>query len=102
MNKSTFGSPAQYKMLEFLTEKISELSRSPKGYMMKFITNFNKIIKEVRTTEDVELRNYLVNLIRNDYNSKIDNFIFEYDINIITYLKNYIHARTKISTRIHS
>lgn len=88
MEKNTFGDSDKYKMLIFITEKINELERNEKEYISKFISDFNKLIKDIKI---IYYENYVLKLIENDYLQRIENF--NYDDKLKTYLKNYIKAK---------
>ena len=47
MNKETFGSIEKYKMLEYLTKKISNLDRNKKEYLSTFINEFNQRLNNI-------------------------------------------------------
>jgi hypothetical protein len=83
---TTFGDSDKYRMLKYLAEKINELSKADQSYLSKFISNFNKRLKEPYST-------YVLGLIKNDYIDKVENM--KYDKKIISYLKNYINAKIK-------
>ena len=95
MNSNTFGSSEQYKMLEFLTEKINELDDNRKNYISSLIHDINSNIKKSKDILDEDFKHYVLKIIRNDIISHIDeNLSGKYDKKIITYLKNYVYAKT--------
>lgn len=88
MNKNTFGNSDKYKMLIFLTEGINQLDLNKKQYLSNFIHHFNKIVNSLQNAKH---RDYLVKLIKNDYNKRIDEMII--DLKLKSYMKNYINAK---------
>jgi hypothetical protein len=94
MEKETFGSTNQYKMLDYLTEQISVMHPRRKSYICSVIANFNLAIKKTSLINDKLFRNYLIDLIHNDYKEKINEFMVDkYDEKVITYLINYFKAK---------
>lgn len=100
MDKDTFGSINQYKMLEFLTEKISLMDEKNKNYISSVIQDFNTVIKKCDMIEDISFNNYVLDLICNNLNERIETHIKgKYEEKIATYLKNYLNAKIKNSKR---
>jgi len=98
MNKEIFGSTKKYKMLDYLTEKIRELGRNKKVYLITFINEFNQLINNVdKNITNVELKNYTLELVHRDYKQQTDKLFEKYDKKIVTYLKGYINGRIKNS-----
>jgi len=98
MDKGTFGSTAQYKMLEFLTEKISLMEVKHKNYLSSVIQDINETIKKSEMINDISFRNYVLNLIKNDLSLRIENHIKgTYEEKITTYMENYLNAKIKKS-----
>jgi len=98
MNIGTFGSVKQYKMLDFLTEKISLMDEKHKNYISSVIQDINTTIKKTELITDVQFRYYVLDLISNDFNNRINEHIFDkYEEKIHTYLKNYLYAKIKNS-----
>jgi hypothetical protein len=101
MNRETFGSVINYKMLDFLTEKISLLDDKHKNYISSVITDFNLIVKKSDIITDLSYKNYILDLIHNDFKKRInENILNEYDEKIVTYLKNYFYAKIKNSKKL--
>ena len=73
MDKRTFGSVEQYKMLEFLTEKISLMEDKYKNYLSTVIQDINIVIKKSNLIEDSDFKNYILDLINNDFSNRINN-----------------------------
>lgn len=98
MDKGTFGSINQYKMLEFLTEKISLMNEKKKNYISSVIQDINEIIKKCEKIEDISFNNYVLDLIHNNLNERIETYIKgKYEEKITTYLQNYLNAKIKNS-----
>lgn len=96
MKEDTFGDTEQFKMLPFLTEKISELDNpNRKTYLSNFIIEFNKFINEFKTINNTTFRNKLLDLTHDTYINKTNYLIGKYEGKIITYLRNYIKAKIK-------
>ena len=74
INKNTFGNTEKYKMLNFITEKFDELDSNKKAYISKFLSDFNKLINNIKISE---YEKYILSLIQNDYLIRIENL--EYD-----------------------
>lgn len=94
MDKNTFGNAEELKMLNYLTEAISELPKNQKEYLSNFIMKFNSRIKQIETIEVVDFRNYVQYLVKVDYLKNVDALPNTYDTDIISYLKNFINAKT--------
>jgi hypothetical protein len=98
MDKGTFGSIYQYKMLEFLTEKISLMEVKHKNYLSSVIQDINQKIKKCEMINDISFRNYVLDLIDNDLSLRIENHIKgKYEEKITTYMENYLNAKIKNS-----
>jgi hypothetical protein len=98
MDKGTFGSINQYKMLEFLTEKISLMEVKHKNYLSSVIQDINQTIKKSEMINDISFRNYILDLIKNDLSLRIENHIKgKYEEKITTYMENYLNAKIKNS-----
>lgn len=96
MDTQTFGSTDQYKMLPFFLEKFEEMDSKSRKYVSSVIQDFNTVMKKTIIVTDPLFKNYIMDLIHNDFNKRIEKFIKpKYDIDITTYLLNYIHARIK-------
>jgi hypothetical protein len=94
MNKETFGSINKYKMLEFLTEKISLMEVKHKNYLSSVIQDINQTIKKCEMINDIYFRNYILDLIHNDLAIRIENHIKgKYEEKIATYMENYLNAK---------
>lgn len=93
MDVNTFGDSKQYKMLEYLTEKIDLLDDKDKKYLSTKIIEFNNLMNQLLSVTEPKLKNYLLKLILKDYLKRIDGF--KYDDKVISYLNNYIKARIK-------
>lgn len=93
-NENTLlGSPQKYKMLNFLTKKVMSLTRNEKVYIISLLNKFNEKLKKFDVIEDKKFKTYLLNLMRNDYIQKFDGMQNKYDVDTISYLKNYVKAR---------
>jgi hypothetical protein len=98
MDKGTYGSINQYKMLEFLTEKISLMEVKHKNYLSSVIQDINQTIKKSEMINDISFRNYILDLIKNDLSLRIENHIKgKYEEKITTYMENYLNAKIKNS-----
>lgn len=111
MNNNTFGDSKTLKMLPCLTEMIEKLEDKHKNYLSSFITRFNQTINSVRwikydlskpssfivEEEDKKLINYLLDLVHQDYKNRTSQMYEKYQIELVTYLENYINARIKQS-----
>jgi hypothetical protein len=98
MDKGTFGSINQYKMLEFLTEKISLMDDKYKNYISSVIQDINTTIKKSEIINDISFRNYVLDLIYKDFSLRIENHVEgKYEEKITTYLQNYLSAKIKNS-----
>ena len=98
MDKATFGSINQYKMLEFLTEKISLMDEKNKNYISSVIQDINTILRKSELIGDIQFRSYLLDLIYNDLNERIETHIKgKYEEKITTYLQNFLNAKIKNS-----
>ena len=98
MDKGTFGSTNQYKMLEFLTEKISLMEDKHKNYLSHVIQDINATIRKCDLINDITFRNYVLDLIYKDFNIRIENHIKgKYEEKITTYFNNYLNAKIKNS-----
>jgi hypothetical protein len=96
MYKGTFGSAEKYKMLEFLTEKIGLMDDKHKNYLSSVIQGFNLVVKKCKCIMDISLKRYVLDLIYDDYIRRIDEHMSsKCEEKVITYLKNYIHAKIK-------
>lgn len=94
MNKNSFGSVKEYKMLDFLTEKIGEMDDKHKNYVSSVIHDFNIIVKKANDIQDSKFKIYTLDLIYKDFLERVDQFISNrYYKDIVTYLKNYFHAK---------
>jgi hypothetical protein len=98
MNKGTFGSVKQYKMLDFLTEKVSLMDEKNKNYISSVISDINSTVKKSELIEDIQFRNYLLSLIFSDFKNRINEHISnKYEEKVVTYLENYLYAKIKNS-----
>jgi hypothetical protein len=98
MEKNTFGSTDTYKMLEFLTEKISLMDEKNKNYISSVIQDINGLIKKSEQINDIWFNNYVLDLIHNNLNERIQTHIKgKYEEKITTYLQNYLNAKVKNS-----
>jgi hypothetical protein len=98
MDKGTFGSINQYKMLEFLTEKISLMDEKNKNYISYIIHDINTILRKSELIGDIQFRSYVLDLIHNNLNERIETHIKgKYEEKITTYLQNYLNAKIKNS-----
>lgn len=96
MYNGTFGSHEQYKMLDYLTEKIALMDNKQKKYISSLIQDINDITKKSNSITDKKFKNYTLDLIHNDYSNRINKYIGErYDVNIFSYLMNYLNAKIK-------
>ena len=93
MNNTLIGSSEKYKMLGFLTDEIQTFSDNKRTYIVSVLNLFNQRVKKIELIEDQKFRNYLLDLIRNDYKKKFDGLCDVYDADVISYLKNYLKAR---------
>lgn len=98
MDKGTFGSINQYKMLEFLTEKISLMDEKKKNYISSVIQDINTILRKSELIGDIQFRGYVLDLIHNNLNERIKTHIKgKFEGKITTYLQNYLNAKIKNS-----
>ena len=98
MDKGTFASVNQYKMLDFLTEKISLMDKKKKNYISSVIQDINTILRKSELIGDIQFRSYVLDLIYNNLNERIETHIKgKYEEKITTYLQNYLNAKIKNS-----
>ncbi len=98
MNKETFGSIKQYKMLDCLIDRISLIEDKDKNYISSVIHDINKTIKNTELINDIKFRNYVLDLIYKDFKNRINEHILnKYEDKIFTYLENYLYAKIKNS-----
>jgi hypothetical protein len=96
MDKETFGPTNQYKMLDFLTKKISLMDDKHKIYISSVIQDINTTIKKCEVINDISFRNYVLDLVHNNFKLRVENHIKgKYEEKITTYLENYISAKIK-------
>lgn len=95
MRINTFGDVNKYKMLGCIMEKMEFLSKPQRQYVSSLINELNEILKNVNSISNVKLKKYLLKLIHDDYIHKIDNMVSNYELILITHLKNFINARIK-------
>lgn len=93
MKKDTFGDPNQFKMLDFLTEKIVALPSNKKEYISTLLVRFNWRIKQTTLIEDEDFRMYVLHLIGWDFKKITQGLTNKYDEDLISYLENFIHAK---------
>jgi len=97
MDIGTFGSAKQYKMLEFLTEKISVMDEKYSRYISSLITKINIAIKKTDSITDPQFKIYVLSLISTDLKNKINKVNYDPDGRIKTYLLNYLNAKIRNS-----
>lgn len=90
MNPETIAPSKKYKMVTALSDKIDLLTKNEKNYVLSIINDFNFLIKN---NKNVIKDPYISKLILDDWFLKVDKI--DIDINVRTYLKNYICARVK-------
>lgn len=101
MDKGTFGSIKQYKVLDFLTDKISLMDEKKKNRISSIISDINTIIKKSESITDIQFRNYLLDLIYKNFKTRIDEHILDkYEEKIYTHLVNYLYAKIKNSKQM--
>lgn len=94
MNIQTFGSIEKYKMLEFLTNQISLLNNREREYISSVIIDFNTLVKKSDMIKDKSFKNYILDLIHNDFLTKTTNHLEKvYSKDIVTHLKNYFFCK---------
>lgn len=95
-NVNKFGSSENYKMLVYLTEKHDELDLKRKTYITTFINEFNTLMKLLSNSNvDIKTKDYMFDLVRKDYIGKVDELHNKYDEKFLSFLKNFIYAKTK-------
>lgn len=96
MDKGTFGSIKQYKMLEVLNEKILLMDEKKKNHISSIIQDINKKIKNSEQINDISFKNYILDLIYYSFKQRIEIYIKnKYEDKITTYLQNYLKAKIK-------
>ena len=101
MDNNLFGSEERYSMLSYIHNNIREYDDNKRKYFTCFVNEFNLCIKDINgLTTKTTLRNYLLGLVRKDYENKTDELFDKYDTLMVTHLKNYIYARTKPLTKL--
>ncbi len=98
MDNQTFGSTTKYKMLEFLTEKMLLMEDRKRNYISSVINDINISINKCNLINDITFKNYVLDLIHNDFKIRIENHVKgKYEEKITTYLNNYLNAKIKNS-----
>lgn len=100
MDKNAFGSCEKYEMLERLTEQISVLGDNKRKYIIGFISNFNILIKKANEIKETRFRRHVLKLIKQEYDNKTDELFEKYDTIIVTYLKNFITAKSRNAVKL--
>jgi hypothetical protein len=96
MDANTYDSIIEFPCLGYINENISKLKKSEQSYWGKFFTNFNKLCNKISKIEDDELLFYLYRIIMIHYYNKLAECEKKYDKKLISYIKNYVHARLLI------
>ncbi len=100
MDKDTFGSVEQYRMLDFLTEKISLMEPKHKGYLSSVLEDINTVVRKAKIIRDPKFHDYVLDLVYADYSDRVTtNIKGKYDEKIFTYIMNYLNAKVKNAKR---
>lgn len=98
IDKDTFGSSEKYHMLIYLTEKISMMDEKERNYISRVITDINATIKKSELIGDIGFRHYVLDLVKADFNRRIDRFIVDrYEYSVVSRLRNFLHAKVNHS-----
>ena len=96
MFNPNFGSIEKYKMLEYLTEKISVMDGKHRKYLSSVIIDINTMIKKTNIIEDKSFKIFTLTLIEKHLSERLEtNIKSKYDAKIFTYLVNYLKAKIK-------
>ena len=91
----TFGSAEQYKMLPYIASYLNNIEDdNKKRYFCNLITRISKVcndFEKLNISEDY--KRYFIELIRNDYNIRLDNLEEKNEKIFMSYIRNYVHAR---------
>lgn len=100
MDSETYGSTIQYKMLEFLVEKVSLMDAKDKGYISSLIQDMNTTIKKCELIAVDDFRKYVLDLIHRDFIQRIETSIKpKYEEKITTYMECFLNAKIKNEKR---
>lgn len=91
MNNNTFGDPTKYRMLIYLTEKISQQDKHKKAKYSSYIEDFNRYCKKIEQIPDMQFRRFVLGLYRKELLRKT--YSMYHDTKIISYMKNYFKAK---------
>lgn len=88
-----------FRMMKDLDRIICELSDNQRGYVMSLINELNRNLNTVvKNIDNIDVRNYILNTIHNDYKLKCDDMLKRdkpYSDELVSFLKNYINANIK-------
>lgn len=94
MPSNTFGSPEKYSMLIYVSEKIDAMGKNQKEYLSSFINDFNYTYRRIEKLDlDITFKKYLVSTIKADYARRTDELFDKYEYEVVTRIKNFIHAK---------
>lgn len=82
-------------MMLGLTTEINQLQDKDQKYIRTVIKEYNTHLKNIEKINGTDFRLYVLNLVRQDYLSKIDYLTIKHKDapNLIYFLRNYIIAR---------
>lgn len=100
MNINSFGSIEKYHSLNYIVDNLPSYDKNRRSYLIKFINEFNRTIKKVESVNDVKLRKYILTLICKDYMERTDLLFDKYTTNMVSYLKNFIKTKIRISLKL--
>lgn len=98
LESNTFGDSKKYKMLPRLTELINSLKEEKHfNRIGNIIHEFHIKIKHIQDIEDNYVKNYVLDLVHNDYKELINSstHLYENNSKLLSYLMNYISAVIK-------
>lgn len=95
MEEGTLGSIKRHPSLACLNNHIPLLSLNKRQYLLKFINEFNTYLNKVKKIEDINLRIYVLSLMKKDYKFRTLDLYNKYHIDIVTHLQNYITGRLR-------
>ena len=78
---------------------LDTLDKQSKRYIRSFLGDFKISVKQLKliynVVHDLDLNNYLVKLVREDYLRRIDEINPKYEEDLKTHMKNYVFAKTR-------
>ena len=96
MDKATFGSPKEFKTLEFITEKIEILKQNKqRDSVSVLLREFNYMCKQLRQVKDERFFIYIKRLIKQDFIKRIEDLNDVHEQILLNYVQNYVVTRLK-------